>query len=80
MFVINIIYRKNIFFLLVMDKSRRNYKYYRWSFYVVINSIVLVTNIQMFVGKGTAGIIPSKKIIFVTKNISISDNPFARRK
>ena len=63
-----------------MDKRRRNYKYYRWSFYVVVNSIVLATNIQMFVGKGTAGIIPSKKIIFVTKNISISDNPFPRRK
>jgi hypothetical protein len=78
MFVANIIYRKNIFFLLAMDKSRRNYKYYRWSFYVVVNSIVLATNIQMFVGKGMAGIIPSKKIIFATKNISISDNPFAR--
>ena len=52
-----------------MDKSRRNYKYYQWSFYVVINSIVLATNIQMFVEKGTAEIIPSKRIIFATKNI-----------
>ena len=63
-----------------MDKSRRNYKYYQWSFYVVVNSIVLVTNIEMFVRKGMAGIIPSKKIIFATKNISIFNNPFACRK
>ena len=63
-----------------MDKSRRNYKYYQWSFYVVVNSIVLVTNIEMFVRKGMAGIIPSKKIIFAKKNICISDNPFACRK